>query len=59
MEKNIPDFMIGVPWYNTSNCKKLHGKLFEELNRNARTDRYIIICSIDANKNRINHNLMM
>ena len=40
--------MTGGPWYNTSICKKLHGKLFEGFIINARTDRYNIMCSIDA-----------
>ena len=29
MELQNLDCMIGGPWYNTSICKKLHGKLFE------------------------------
>ena len=40
--------MTGGPWYNTSICKKLHGNLIEGFTRNRRTDRYNIICSIDA-----------
>ena len=40
--------MIGVPWYNTYVFKKLQGKVFERFIRNARTDRYIMMCSIDA-----------
>ena len=42
------DWLIGGPWYNTSICKKLHGKLFEGFIINARTDRYNIMCSIYA-----------
>ena len=42
--------MTGGPWYNTSICKKLYGKVFEGFIRNARTDRYIIMCSIDAHE---------
>ena len=38
------------PWYNTYICKKLHGKVFEGFIINARTDRYNIMCSIDAHK---------
>ena len=30
--------------------KKLHGTVFEEFIINARTDRYNIMCSIDANE---------
>ena len=42
--------MTGGPWYVTSICKKLHGKVFEEFIINARTDRYNIMRSIDANE---------
>ena len=42
------DCMTDGPWYNTSICKKLHGKVFEAFIRNARTDRYNIMCSIDT-----------
>ena len=42
------DWLTGVPWYNTSICKKLHGKLFEGFIINARTNRYNIRCSIDV-----------
>ena len=42
--------MTGGPWYNTSICKKLHGKVFEGFIRNARTDRYSIMCSIEAHE---------
>ena len=40
--------MTGSPWYNTSICNKFHGNVFEEFIRNARTDRYNIMCYIDA-----------
>ena len=40
--------MTGGPWYNISICKKLHGTVFEEFIINARTDRYNLMCSIDA-----------
>ena len=39
MNKHNQDSITGGTWYNTSNCKKLHGKVFEEFIRNARTDR--------------------
>ena len=51
MELQNSDWMTGGPWYNTYICKKLHGKLFVVFIINARTDRYSIMCSIDANKN--------
>ena len=41
-------YMTGGQWYNTSIFKKLHSKLFEGFIINARTDRYNIMCSIDA-----------
>ena len=40
--------MTGGTWYNTSICKRSNGKVFEGFIRNARTDRYNIMCSIDA-----------
>ena len=48
MNKHNSYLITGGPWYNTSICKKLHGKVFEEYIRNARTDRYDIMCYIDA-----------
>ena len=42
------DWMKGGPWYNQSICIKLHGKVFEGFIVNARTDRYNIMCFIDA-----------
>ena len=48
--KNDPNFMTDSPWYNTSICKKLHGKVFEEFIRNARTDRYNLMCYIDEHE---------
>ena len=49
MDKHDSECMTGGPWYNTYICNKLHGEMFERFIRNARTDRYNIICSIDAN----------
>ena len=40
--------MTGGSWYNRSICNKLHGKVCEGFNINAITDRYHIMCSIDA-----------
>ena len=42
------DWLTGGPWYNTSTCKKLHGKQFEGFIINKITDRYNIMCSVDA-----------
>ena len=50
MDKHNSEWMTGVPWYNTSICKKLHGKVFERFIRNSRTDIYNIMCSIDAHE---------
>ena len=41
-------WLTGGPWYNTYICNKLHGKLFEGFIINAITDRYHIMCYIDA-----------
>ena len=48
--KNNTDWMTGGPWYNTYICKKLHGTMLEEFIRNARTNRYNIMCSIGAHE---------
>ena len=48
MEIQNSDWMTGGPWYNTSICKKLHGKVFEAFIINEITDMYNIMCSIDA-----------
>ena len=53
MDKHNPDWITGVPWYNTYYCKKLHGKVFEAFNIKAITDRYNLMCSIDAHEKSI------
>ena len=50
MDKHNSEWMAGGPWYNTSICKKLHGKVFKGFIRNARTERYNIMCSIDTHE---------
>ena len=50
LDKKKSEWMTGGPWYNTSICGKLHGKFFEGFIRHARTDRYNIMCSIDAHE---------
>ena len=50
MEKHNSDLITGCPWYNTYIYKKLNGKMFEEFIRNASTDRYNIMCCIDADE---------
>ena len=45
-----PDWITDGPWYNTSICKKVRGTVFEKYIRNARTNRYNLICSIDAHE---------
>ena len=50
MDKYNSKWMTGGTWYNTSICKKLHGNLFEGFIRNARNDRYNIMCSIGAHE---------
>ena len=49
-DKHNSEWMTGGPWYNTYICKKIHGKLFERFIINSRTDRYNIMCSIDAHE---------
>ena len=48
MDKHNSYWMTCGPWYNTYICKNYMKKLFEEFIRSARTDRYNIMCSIDA-----------
>ena len=36
------------PWYNIYICSKLHGTVFKFFIRNARTDRFSFMCSINA-----------
>ena len=45
--KNNPDWMTGGPWYNTP-IFLIHVKVLEEFIRNTGTDRYTLMCSIDA-----------
>ena len=48
MDIQNSDWFTGGPYYNTSTCKKLQEELFEVFIINERTDRYNIMCSIDA-----------
>ena len=48
MEIKNSDSMIGDPFYNTFICKKLNGNVFDAFIKNARTDRYNIMCYINA-----------
>ena len=50
MDKHNSYCITCGPWYNTFICKKLHGKVFEEFIRNARTDRYNLMCYVDAHE---------
>ena len=47
-ESNHQDFLIKVPWYNTSICLRLHGSLFEDFITHARFDRYNFTCFLVA-----------
>ena len=51
MDKHNSEWMTGGPWYNTSICNKLNRKVFKRFNRNSRTDRYNVMCPIDAHYN--------
>ena len=59
MEKHNSYWITGGVWYNTSICKRLHGKVFEELITNERTYRYNIMCYIDAHQKIIHQNMIM
>ena len=48
MDIQNPDWLKGGPWYNPSICNNLYGECFEEFIINARTEKYNIMCFIDA-----------
>ena len=50
MDKHNSDWMTGGPWYNTYISKKINENIFETFIRNARTEIYNTMCSIDAPK---------
>ena len=50
IDKNISDWISGDPQYNTYICKKVHVNVFEQFIRNAKTDRYHIMCYFDAHE---------
>ena len=50
MDKHNSEWIIVGPWYNIYICDKLLGNVFEGFIINARTERYNIICSIDAHE---------
>ena len=50
MDKHDSECMTGGPWYNTSICKILHGKVFKGFIRNARADGYNTMCSMNEHE---------
>ena len=48
IEEHNTDWITYGLQYNTYICTKLNGTVFEKYIRNARTDRYNIMCHIDA-----------
>ena len=48
IEENNPDWLNKGSWYNTAICTTLHGTVFDDYIKNARKDRYNIMCSITA-----------
>ena len=59
IDKHNSEWISGGPWYNPSICKKLHGNVSEGFIRNTRTDRYNIMCYIDADEQFIHQNIIM
>ena len=49
-DKHNSEWMSGGTWYNKYICKKLYGNVSDGFIRNERTDRYNIMCSIDAHE---------
>ena len=50
IDKHNPNWFTNGTWYNTYICTKLNGTVFEKYIRNARTDRYNLMCYIDAHE---------
>ena len=50
MDKHNPNLMTGGPCYNTYICKNYMEEGLKNLIKNERTDRYNIMCSIDAHE---------
>ena len=48
IDKHNPDCITDGPWYNRYICTKLHGTVLEIYIRNSITNRYNILCYIDA-----------
>ena len=48
MESQNLDQMTSGTWYNTSICNRLHRMVFEGFIINEITDKYNLMCSIDA-----------
>ena len=48
IEEHNTGWIIYYPWYNRSIFTKLHGTVFGKYIINARTDRYNLVCTIDA-----------
>ena len=48
IDKHNQDWITGGPRYSTSICKKLNITVFDRYIRNAITDIYNLMCSIDA-----------
>ena len=50
IDKHSIDWIAGGTWYNTYICKKVHGGVFVNYIRNARTQRYKLMCFIFAHE---------
>ena len=50
MDTYNSELMTVSPQYNTYTCKKLHVNVFDGFIRNARTDRYNIMCYVYAHE---------
>ena len=50
IDKHNTDWITGGTGYNTYICKKLHRTVFKSYIRNELTDRYKLMCSIDAHE---------
>ena len=45
-KSNHQDWLNKAPWYNIDICSRLHGSLFEDFIKHARTNRYNLMRSL-------------
>ena len=51
-QKNCPSGIRNGPWYKTILCSQLRGLVFEDYFTTPKRDKYNLMCSIEAHKNK-------